>query len=164
MKKAVFLDRDGVINDDTGHYYIYRPSDFVLNKGIVVALQKLTKAGFLLIVISNQGGIAKGIYTRHDVEQVHEKMKKELEQAGIFLTEIYYCPHHPSVENCLCRKPGSLLLEKALARYQIDPAQSFFIGDSEHDIEAARKTGIRGILVPKNTSLEKICDDITGNL
>ena len=92
LNKAVFLDRDGTINSDEGHYYIYKPEDFVFNPGVIEGLKRLQKAGYLLIVITNQGGIAKGIYTREDMFKVHEKMCAELEKHGVTLTKIYYCP------------------------------------------------------------------------
>lgn len=98
LNKAVFLDRDGTINSDEGHYYIYKPEDFVFNPGVIEGLKRLQKAGYLLIVITNQGGIAKGIYTREDMFKVHEKMCAELEKHGVTLTKIYYCPHHESIK------------------------------------------------------------------
>ena len=106
LNKAVFLDRDGTINSDEGHYYIYKPEDFVFNPGVIEGLKRLQKAGYLLIVITNQGGIAKGIYTREDMFKVHEKMCAELEKHGVTLTKIYYCPHHESIKTCVCRKPS----------------------------------------------------------
>lgn len=150
--KAVFLDRDGVINRETGNY-VFKPEDFDLNEGVFDALAMLRDRGFMLIVISNQGGIARGLYTHSHVRKIHDILNKKLSVQSISLTEIYYCPHYPATGRCLCRKPGSILLEKAIARFNIDPAMSWMIGDKESDIEAARRSGVKGILVKPNDSL-----------
>ncbi len=148
--KAVFLDRDGVINNDVGHYYIYKKEHFKLNENVILNLKKIQENGFLLIIISNQGGISKGIYEKKDVEKVHNFLKKIFEKNGIFLKEIYYCPHHNDFENCICRKPDSLLLEKAISRFNIDVSKSYFVGDSERDIIAGKKVGLKTIKIEKN--------------
>lgn len=151
--KAVFLDRDGVLNREVGDY-IKHPDHFFLNDGIPEALKKFRSENYLLIVITNQSGIAKGIYSFQQLKAIHAKMIKELGAFGIILDEIYYCPHHPLVSNCLCRKPGSLMLEKAIARFNIDPAQSVFIGDAERDMDAAHSAGIRGIRIQPNARID----------
>jgi D-glycero-D-manno-heptose 1,7-bisphosphate phosphatase len=153
MNKAVFIDRDGVINNDEGLYYIYKPSDFKLNSGIIENLLRLKKAGYLLIIISNQGGIGKKLYTKNDSDHLHTILNNKLIETGISIEEFYFCPHHPDTGNCLCRKPDSLLFEKAIARFGIDPDKSYVIGDSPRDIEAAEKAGIKGILVHKNSDI-----------
>jgi D-glycero-D-manno-heptose 1,7-bisphosphate phosphatase len=107
----------------------------------------------MLIVITNQGGISKGLFTIADLEKLHKYLRKDLLARNIELTDIYYCPHHPDNEECLCRKPGTLLFEQAIARYNIDPAHSFMIGDNMTDIEAAKKMGIKGILIPVNGNM-----------
>ena len=142
MQKAIFLDRDGVLLNDAGQYYIYKTDDIIINNGVIDALKRFTDMGFLLIVVSNQGGIAKQIYTKEDVEKIHSKLKKQFEIEGIVINEYYYCPHHSDVEKCLCRKPESLLIEKALARFNIDPNISFMIGDNKRDIEAGKQVGL----------------------
>src|SRR5947207_2404122 len=114
MNKAIFLDRDGVINKERGDYN-YLLEDFILND-IAEPLLEFQKRGYLLIVISNQSGIGKGLYTHEQVDYLHLHLQRVLKNKGITLTEIYYCPHHPTTSNCLCRKPDSLLLEKAIAR------------------------------------------------
>lgn len=156
MQKAIFLDRDGVINSDVGRYYIYKPDDFVLNDGILSALQKLKKAGFIFFVITNQGGIAKGLYSKKDVNLVHAKLTRQFLEAGIELKAIYTCPHHPDFENCLCRKPGALMFEKAIARFAIDKTKSYMIGDSVKDMEAAKNAGIQGIKIASNQNIQTI--------
>lgn len=158
MNKAIFLDRDGVINVERG--YTHRLEDFVILPGLVESLQQLMHKGYLLIVVTNQSGIAKELYKREDVEMLHAFLKQEMEKNGIVLTEIYYCVHHPDVSHCICRKPGSLFVEKALARFNIDPAKSYFIGDKERDVQAGEKAGVKGILIEANTSLQLIMDMI----
>ncbi|HAM98104.1 MAG TPA: HAD family hydrolase [Marinilabiliales bacterium] len=160
MRKVVFLDRDGVINDDTGHYYIYKPDDFVFNKGLIESLQTLKLHGFEFVVISNQGGISRGTYTKDDVEKIHVKMIRELKLNNIQLLAVYYCPHHDKIEKCLCRKPNSLMIEKAMARFQIDPKLSYLIGDNSKDVEAAHKAGIKGIKIDTNQSILTVLDQI----
>jgi len=153
MQKAIFLDRDGVLLNDAGRYYIYKTDDIRINIGVVDALKKFTDMGFLLIVISNQGGIAKQIYNKEDVEKIHSKLKKQFKIEGINIKEFYYCPHHSDVEKCLCRKPGPLLIEKALARFNINPYKSYMIGDNKRDIDAGKQAGLSCIKIKPNQNL-----------
>lgn len=156
MRKAIFLDRDGTLNDNSGNYYIWRKEDFRLNPGVVEALKELRSRGYLLIVITNQGGISKGEYSTEDVEALHDHLRSMLEQERVHLDEIYYCPHHHSVESCLCRKPQPLMIEKAVARFGIDPASSWMIGDSKRDVEAGKAAGLRTILIESNSDLREV--------
>ena len=160
MKKAVFLDRDGVINNGD-LYYTYKIEDFKFNSDIFEALDLLVKKDFLLIVITNQGGISKGEYTKKDVDILHNYMISELSNKNIRIEEAYYCPHHDSLENCICRKPNSGNIEKALARFNIDTKQSFLIGDGIRDIEAGKKAGLSCYKIDKNESILSICKEIT---
>jgi len=153
MQKAIFLDRDGVLLNDAGQYYIYKTDDLIINNGVIDALKRFTDKGFLLIVISNQGGIAKQIYTKDDVEKIHSKLKKQFEIEGIDIKEYYYCPHHSDVAKCLCRKPEPLLIEKALARFNIDPNKSYIIGDNKRDIDAGKQVGLSCIKIKPNQTL-----------
>jgi len=162
MKKAIFFDRDGVINNNSSGYYIYKVEDLVLNEGIIESLQILTRAGFLLIVISNQSGIARELYSKKDCELIHEEIKRILSQKNITINEIYYCPHHPDTGNCLCRKPESLLFEKAMARFNIDPEQSWMIGDNERDLVAAERAGIKSIGIQPNENILKYVKKMAG--
>jgi D-glycero-D-manno-heptose 1,7-bisphosphate phosphatase len=155
MKRAVFLDRDGVINSDKDLYYVTRTEDFRINPGVVEFLSELHSMGYLIIIITNQGGISKGLYSLDTIDEIHALMRSELEKKNVHITEIYFCPHHPDFGNCICRKPDSLLIEKALARFGIDPEHSFFIGDREGDMEAAKKAGIKAIKVDSNENLLK---------
>lgn len=159
MKKAVFFDRDGVINNERGDY-TYLIEDFEINPGVINGMKTLQKAGYLLIAITNQGGIAKGIYTHKHVELINDFIFKELKKQGVEIQDIYYCPHHESTGNCLCRKPGSLLFEKAIALNEISAKNSFMIGDSDRDIIAAEKVGIKGIKIEPNENIEDICKKI----
>ena len=156
--KAIFLDRDGVINVERG--YTHKLEDFVILPDLIEVLQLLQKKGYLLIVVSNQSGIAKGLYEQSEVEVLHKFMTDEFTKNGIKLSEIYYCVHHPDVSNCICRKPDSLFVEKALARFNIDASSSFFIGDKERDTQAAEKAGVKGILIEANISLKTILHKI----
>ncbi|MDR3328737.1 MAG: HAD family hydrolase [Prevotellaceae bacterium] len=161
-RKAVFLDRDGVVNSDEGRYYVHRLPDFVLTPQLGEALRRLRDAGFLLIIITNQSGVARGAYTLRDVEQLHDALRERLSAHGVALAEVYACPHHPDHGRCLCRKPQPLLVQKALARFGIDPARSYFIGDRESDLETARRAGVAGILVASNRGIAEAVEGIVG--
>jgi len=158
MNKAIFLDRDGVINVERG--YTHRLEDFVILPDLIEVLQLFQQKGYLLIIVSNQSGIAKNLYTQKDVEVLHAYLLGELTKNNIQLSEVYYCVHHPDVSKCICRKPDSLFVEKGLARFNIDPKQSYFIGDKERDTEAAEKAGVKGILIEANISLKTILNQI----
>ena len=150
--KAVFLDRDGVINRERGEH-TWELADFEVLPDVPGTIARLRDLGYLCIVISNQSGIGMGLYSHVQVEALHDYLHHHLDQYGTRLDAIYYCPHHPSRGRCLCRKPGGLLLERAIARYGIDPTLSLLVGDRERDVEAARSVGVRGILVRANSPL-----------
>lgn len=151
--KAIFLDRDGVINDNSIAYYIHRKEDFVLNDGVIESLKILQEKEFIFIIITNQGGIAKGLYNNLDVNNLNKFLTELLNNSGISVKSIFHCPHHSDISKCLCRKPGSLLFEKAIALYNINVAESFMIGDSDRDMVAAEKVGLTGIKVEANSNL-----------
>ena len=159
MNKAVFLDRDGVINKELGHY-CEKVEDFEILEGVGSAIKVLKDAGFLVIVISNQGGIAKGLYTEADVNAMHKKLCDYLIEYDTDLDDFYFCPHHDSISKCLCRKPNSLMIEKAMAMYDINPSQSYMIGDGKRDIESAKQAGVKGILIEPNSGILEICKQI----
>jgi len=152
MNKAILLDRDGVINRERNDY-TFQIEDFEILPDIFEALRLLQKAGYLLIIISNQSGIGRGLFTIEDTEKMHAYLLEKLNEQNIRIEEIYYCVHHPETGSCLCRKPDSLNVEKALARFNIDPALSYFIGDKERDTLAGEKVGVKGILIESNSSL-----------
>ena len=144
MNKCIFLDRDGVLNEDRTDY-VYRVEDFIIPDGVPEALRLFKEAGYLLIVITNQAGIAKGLYTRDDVMACYNYLQ---EQCGQLIDAIYYCPHHPKYDTeSLTRKPGSLLLEKAIAKYDIEPDESWMIGDALRDMQAGRRVGVRTVRI-----------------
>jgi D-glycero-D-manno-heptose 1,7-bisphosphate phosphatase len=159
-RKAIFLDRDGVINSNEGRYYIWEKEELEINPGVIKTLSLLKEQGFMLFVITNQGGVSRGQYNRKDVEALHLHLNSLLERKGAAVDEFYYCPHHSDHEKCLCRKPQPLLIQKAMARYGIDAQQSWMIGDSRRDVEAGAAAGLRTILVKSNRNLEEILDKI----
>lgn len=151
-KPAVFLDRDGVINRERGDH-TWRLEDFEILPGVPEALRLIADAGHLLVVVSNQSGIGLGKYGVADVERLHGYLHDRLALEGVRLTDVYYCPHHPSRGRCLCRKPGSLMLERAIARHGIEVSRSVLIGDRDRDMVAAQAVGVKGILVESNQPL-----------
>jgi D-glycero-D-manno-heptose 1,7-bisphosphate phosphatase len=153
MKRAVFFDRDGVINSDEGLYYVFKKEDFKINPGVIECMGMLASRGYLLIVISNQGGISRGLYTKKDAQLIHSLLEDECRKAGFEISEIYFCPHHHEIEKCICRKPGTQMLEKAIARFEIDKEHSYFVGDRETDIVTAQNSGIQAIFVKANGNL-----------
>ncbi|MCB2377566.1 HAD family hydrolase [Hymenobacter sp. BT635] len=142
-EKAIFLDRDGVLNQEIGHY-VWRLEEFVILDGVPESLARLKAAGYRLIVVTNQAGIAKGLYTAREVQACHQKLQQACHNA---IDAFYFASGHPSVSESLMRKPDSLMLEKAIARFRLDPAQSWIIGDRLRDLQAGAKVGVRGILV-----------------
>jgi len=155
MNRAVFLDRDGVVNVERGDY-TYTIAVFTFTEGLFETLRRFQAAGYLLIVITNQGGIAKGRYTLQEFEALTEWMCSELEKEGIHIADVFFSPHHDEFGESLDRKPDSLMLERAIHRYKVDPSTSVMIGDSERDIFAAERAGVRGILITPNAPLHTI--------
>jgi len=153
--KVIFLDRDGIVNKERGDY-TWKKDQFEFTENLFPFLRYWAENGFKFIVITNQGGINKGIYEHHDVLDLHEWMKSILTSEGIDLLDIYYCPHHSDKQKCLCRKPGSLLIEKASAIHHVRLSESIMIGDRERDVEAAQKIGLRGFLVDSNPNWDSI--------
>ncbi len=152
MNKAVFLDRDGVVNIERGEY-TWHKDDFQFTVGLFDFLKDIQNKGYLVIVISNQGGVGKGLFTRLEVDDLHKDFINRLAKENIIITDLYYCPHHPSSGRCLCRKPESILLEKSIARYHIDVTKSYFIGDRQRDVDAGKKVKLNTILIKSNEDL-----------
>ena len=150
-KPAVFIDRDGTILDELG--YVVPGLAINIYPFSAAAITKLTDAGFPVVVITNQGGIALGMYDHAFVEQTHATLTESLAHAGATITAWYYCPHHPEGKVpeftcvCECRKPGTGMLEAAARDLNIDLNASWVVGDQWRDIELARRAGARGILV-----------------
>jgi D-sedoheptulose 7-phosphate isomerase len=143
-KKAVFVDRDDTIVKDVP--YCSRPEDLVVFPGVGKAIERLNDAGYLVILVTNQSGVARGYFTEEMLGQIHQKLRDEIAKDGGRFDGIYYCPHHPH-QGCRCRKPEPGLIEKAMEDFDIDIAGSFIIGDSEHDIELGDRFGIKGFRV-----------------
>lgn len=156
-RKAIFLDRDGVLNRERGEH-TWRLEDFEVLPDVPMALARAQAAGWSLVVITNQSGIGLGLYGHAEVERLHRYLHAMLAEQGVSLMDILYCPHHPTRGKCLCRKPGSLLLERAIARHGLDPGASVFIGDRARDMEAASGAGVHGILVDANEPLMPVLE------
>ena len=139
MNKAIFLDRDGTINID--HGYVHQIDDFEFIEGSINALKKLKEMGYLLVLVTNQSGIARGYFTEAQFLQLTEWMDWSLAEQGVDFDGIYYCPHHPDgkgefKEDCSCRKPKPGMLLDAMKALNIDPQQSIMVGDKIEDIKA----------------------------
>lgn len=141
--RAFFFDRDGIINVDRNDY-TYRIQDFELMPGIIKFMESIKNQGFLIIVITNQAGIAKGLYTDHEVDQCHEHFQVI---SGHLVDAFYHAPGHPNYSETLSRKPDSLLFEKALAKFDLQAETCWMIGDKERDLIPAKKLGMRTILL-----------------
>lgn len=120
---------------------------------VMEALQEMQKKGYLLVLITNQGGIAKGIYPEENVREIHRFFEQECKKHEVEITGIYFSPHHDNYGRSLSRKPGSLMVERAVARYNIDPEKSFIIGDKDRDLEAGAGAGVKGIRIETNAPL-----------
>lgn len=144
--KAVFLDRDGTLNVDKG--YVHRIEDWEWIPGAVEAIVALKKAGFLVIVVTNQAGIARGYYGDVDVSRLHAWVNEELGKRGTAIDGFYYCPHHPDYGGeCECRKPKPGMLRAAQQDFDIDFTRSWLVGDKAADIQAGLAAGVKPILV-----------------
>jgi D-glycero-D-manno-heptose 1,7-bisphosphate phosphatase len=153
--KAVFLDRDGVLNREMGDY-VCRFEDFHLLDNFE-ALKKIQDKGYLLIVATNQGGLAKGWYTEQELAKMHNYLTEQYKAHGVEITDIFYCPHHPDFTgDCDCRKPKPGLLLRGIEKYNIDPSKSYFIGDRERDVEAGTAAGVKGILINSDQPIAEV--------
>jgi D-glycero-D-manno-heptose 1,7-bisphosphate phosphatase len=141
LQKALFLDRDGVINVEVN--YLYKIEDFVFIDGIFELCRYYQNLGYIIVVVTNQSGIARGYYTKEDFERLTSWMLKEFEKNGVKISKVYYCPHHPDISGeCECRKPKAGMLKEAQAEFNIDLGASVMIGDKERDIEAGLNAGL----------------------
>jgi len=141
MNKALFLDRDGVINAERGH--VFRREHFEFLPGIFKKCRKYASSGYLIIIVTNQAGIAKGIYTEKDYETLTEWMLTQFRNEGIKISEVYHCPHHPEITGpCTCRKPEPGMILQAIKEFDLDISKCVLIGDKETDLEAGRRAGI----------------------
>ena len=158
--KCIFLDRDGVLNKDNPNY-TFRVAEFIILPGVIEALSLLKNAGFLLVVVTNQSGIAKGIYTQAQVGECHQYFQKE---CGSLIDHFYFSPYHRTVTESLATKPGTMMFEKAIARFNIDIQASWMIGDRGRDIVPARMLGIRTIQIGDEVEPENFADYKVDNL
>jgi D-glycero-D-manno-heptose 1,7-bisphosphate phosphatase len=155
VKPAVFLDRDGTLIEDVG--YLDRLDQMMVFPWTVDVIRALNRAGLAVVVVTNQSGIARGLFTEAFVEETHRHLSARLAAGGARIDAYYYCPHHPDgvVEayrrRCDCRKPASGLVDRAVRDLNLDPARAFVVGDKWLDIGLARAVGARGILVRTGT-------------
>lgn len=150
LRPAAFLDRDGILNEDVG--YLSRPEVFRWCSGAVEGVRILNERGYLVIVVTNQAGVAYGLYDEQAVVELHNWMNSQLGRQGAHIDCFYYCPHHPEGKRsgyaftCECRKPSPGMLITAMREWNVDSNRSFLIGDKETDIGAAQAAGIPGLL------------------
>ena len=141
MNRAFFIDRDGVINLDKVH--VFRKEDFEFNKEVFEICRKYSEEGFLILVITNQAGIAKGIYSEADFRKLTRWMVGQFKKRKIKISKVYHCPHHPDATGpCECRKPNPGMLLQAIKEFDLDISACVLIGDKETDLEAGRRAGI----------------------
>ena len=141
MNKAIFIDRDGVINVDKGH--VYKNEYFEFSQGIFEICRKYLAEDFLILVITNQAGIAKGIYTETDFLKLTDWMIEQFQNNGITISKVYYCPHHQDITGpCECRKPNPGMILQAIKEFDLDITKCVLIGDKDSDLEAGRRAGI----------------------
>jgi len=152
MNKCVLLDRDGVLNEERGDY-VYKEADFVIPADVPSGLKALKSAGYKLVIVTNQGGISRGLYSSDDVLALYQKLQKSCEFVIDFLL---YAPIHKSISKSLASKPGRLMMERGMALTGSDPNQSWLIGDAERDLIAGKAVGVKTILIPTLKEQESI--------
>lgn len=144
--KAVFLDRDGTLSHDRAGHYLTSPEKLRLYKKTIPALRLLSGKGYMLFMISNQSGIARGYVSRETVERIHSRLAELLSAEGVKLDGIYYCPHGPG-DGCACRKPAPGMAKEIIRKFSVNPARSFVVGDKFSDLELGRVSGMKRIHV-----------------
>lgn len=150
-RPAVFLDRDGTLTREAD--YLRSVAGLRLLPGATEAVRRLRAAGFAVVLITNQSGIARGLYTEADLDLIHRELQRRLARRGTTLDAIYYCPHHPEVgkppyrRRCPCRKPAPGMLTRAIRDLDLDAVRSFCVGDSARDVAAGQRVGARTVLV-----------------
>ena len=151
MTRTVFLDRDGTLNREVG--FVTSPAELHVLPGARDAVRRLHGAGYRIVVVTNQGGIARGVLTEELVAETHRRIDERVTAAGGAIDAWYHCPHHPSSvvaglgTPCECRKPGRALVDRAVAEFGVDAAASFAVGDRWLDVSLARTVGAKGVLV-----------------
>lgn len=174
MRRAAFLDRDGTINVEKE--YLHRIDELEFIPGAAEAIRMLNRAGYLVVVVTNQSGVARGYYNEEDVERLHRHMSAQLAASGARVDAWLYCPHHPAGRGrhalvCSCRKPLPGMLQEAARRFAVDLQRSVMIGDKLSDVQAARAAGCRPVLVRSGYGAREeegvtedvlVCDDLLG--
>ena len=166
MNRAIFFDRDGVLNEEIG--YLHEVEKFQWIDGAREAIKLCNENNFLAIVVTNQGGIAKGLYTENDVKILHEFMQDELKKIGAHIDAFYFCPHHEDgiipeyTKICDCRKPAPKMILQACEKFNIDPKKSFMIGDKQRDIDAGKNAGLAGEILFQGGNLFEVVKNIIG--
>ncbi len=151
LQSAIFIDRDGTINEDTG--YVSSPDELIIYPWAAEAVRLVNESGMKAIIITNQSGVARSLYTEQTLGSIHDHLTRELSKSGAHIDGIYYCPHHPEIgdeiyrKRCECRKPRPGMLIDAARDHRIDLAASYVIGDKASDINLAAEVGARGALV-----------------
>lgn len=158
MNKAVFLDRDGVLNQNLENY-VKTIDELEIFPFVSKTIKYLNESNFKVIVITNQSAINREIITHQQLHEIHESIQNHLKKNNAFIDAFYYCPHKPD-ENCICRKPKSGLLEKAITEFKISVNQSWMIGDNDSDIVAGNNVGVKTIKVKTGYNLENAVKDI----
>ncbi|WP_455376981.1 lipopolysaccharide heptosyltransferase II [Petrachloros mirabilis] len=156
---TIFLDRDGTLNHDPG--YLKSAAELRLLPGVAAALARLKSAGARLVVVTNQSGVGRGYFTLKDLEAIHARLQGLLEQEGAVLDAVYFCPHHPD-NGCLCRKPKTGMVERAVSELQLDLQRSYMVGDHPFDVQLARNIGARAVLLrpePSDGRVEEVSQD-----
>ena len=157
-KKAVFLDRDGVINKNKIDY-VKTLNELEIFPNIETSIKKLKKNNFYVIVITNQSAINRNLMTHHQLNEIHSQIQKYLKIFDTSIDNFYFCPHKPD-ENCNCRKPKSGMLLEAIQEFNIDPKLSWMIGDNDSDIQAGLNVGCQTVKIEKNINLQKAVEKI----
>jgi histidinol-phosphate phosphatase family protein len=160
LNHAIFLDRDGVINEDREDY-IKSWEEFRFIKGVRQALKKIHQAGIPVVIITNQSVIGRGLVTEGDLSAIHNRMVKAVQKSGGRITKIYYCPHHPD-DHCRCRKPRIGMLKKAARELNLDLKECVFVGDNLKDIQAGNRAGCRTVLVQSGQGRESLIKILSG--
>lgn len=168
MRKAIFLDRDGTLNIEKE--YLYQEKDLELEEGTIEALQILRDLGYLLLVVTNQSGVARGYYSEEDLISFHEAFQRKLMEQGQKIDKFYYCPHHPEKgigkykQDCNCRKPNPGMLEQGIQEFDIDRESSFMVGDKIADVQAGARAALTPILVRTGYGKQEETKGLEGEL
>jgi D-glycero-D-manno-heptose 1,7-bisphosphate phosphatase len=161
LVKAIFLDRDGVINIDYGH--VHEIENFKFIDGIFNLCRFFLSKGYIIIVVTNQGGIGKGLYSKNEFNDLDSWMRKEFYYEGIEISKTFYCPHTKE-QNCECRKPKPGMFLRAIDDYKVDPKTSILIGDNMSDLEAGKQAGIENLFLFTENNHFELLDRIISTI